>query len=80
MMIHSGYLLSAHRVDETQESCSTAVQTNTFAPTDFASAALLGPTKGGTLYDAQGHMIEAHGTRTVYMRIGPEGQSVGAES
>ena len=24
-------------------------------------------------------MIEVHGTRTVYMRLGPEGQSVGAE-
>ena len=30
------------------------------------------------LFDAQGHMIEAHGTRTVYMRLGLEGQSVGA--
>ena len=47
---------------------------------DFASATPLGPTKGGTLYDAQGHMIEAYGTRTVCMRLGPEGQSVGAES
>ena len=48
-------------------------------PTDFASATPLGPIKGGTLHDAQGHMIEAHGTRTVYMRIGPDGQSMGAE-
>ena len=48
-------------------------------PTDFASATPLGPTKGGTLNDAQGLMIEAHGTRTVYMRLGPEGKSVGAE-
>ena len=34
---------------------------------------------GGTLCDAQGHMIEAHGTRTDSMTLGPEGQSVGAE-
>ena len=27
----------------------------------------------------RGHMIEAHGTRTVYMRLGPQDQSVGAE-
>ena len=33
-------------------------------PTDFASATPLGPTKGSMLYDAQGHVIEAHGTRT----------------
>ena len=33
----------------------------------------------GTHSDAQGHMIEAHGTRSVYTRLGPEGQSVGAE-
>ena len=25
------------------------------------------------------HIIEAHGTRAVYMRLGPEGRSVGAE-
>ena len=31
------------------------------------------------LYDAQGHLLEAHGTRTVYMRLGPEGQNMGAE-
>ena len=31
------------------------------------------------LHDAQGHVIEAHGTRTVCMRLRPEGQSVGAE-
>ena len=31
------------------------------------------------LYDVLEHMIEAHGTRTVCMRLGPEGQSVGAE-
>ena len=48
-------------------------------PTDFASAAPPGLAKGGTLYDAQGHMIEAHDTRTVYMRLGLEGQRVGAE-
>ena len=48
-------------------------------PTSFASATPLGPAKGGMLYDAQGHEIEAHGTRTVYMRLGPEGQSVGAQ-
>ena len=35
----------------------------------------LGPTKGGTLYDAQGHMIEPHGTRTVCKRLGREGHS-----
>ena len=33
----------------------------------------------GTHYDAQGHMIEAHGTRSVYTRLGPEGQNVDAE-
>ena len=48
-------------------------------PTGFASATLLRSTKGGTLYDAQRRMIEAHGTRTVKMRLGPGGQSVGAE-
>ena len=48
-------------------------------PTDFASATLLEPNKGGTFNDAQGHMIEAHGTRAVCMRLGLEGQSVGAE-
>ena len=48
-------------------------------PTNFASATPLGPVKGGMLFDAQGHMISAHGTRTLYMRVGPEGQSVGAE-
>ena len=37
------------------------------------------PTNGGTLYDAQGHMIEAHGTRTGYVRPTPKGQSVGVE-
>ena len=42
-------------------------------PTDFASATLLGPTKGSMLFDAQQHVIEAHGTRTVYMRLGPDG-------
>ena len=31
------------------------------------------------LCDAQGHKIETHGTRTVHMRLEPEGQSVGAE-
>ena len=33
-------------------------------PTNFASSTPLGPVKGGMLYDAQGHMIEAHGTGT----------------
>ena len=47
-------------------------------PKSFASAPPLGLVKGGTLHDAQGHVIEAHGTRTVYMRLGPEGQIVGA--
>ena len=47
--------------------------------TSFTSATPLGPAKGGMLCDAQGHKIEAHGTGTVYMRLGPEGQSVGAE-
>ena len=42
-------------------------------PTNFASATPLGPAKGGMLYDAQGRMIEAHGTRSVSMRLGPEG-------
>ena len=49
------------------------------SPTDFASATPLEPTKGSMLCDAQGHVIEAHGTRTVYMRLGPEGQSVCAD-
>ena len=40
--------------------------------TNFASATPLGPDKGGMVYDA-------HGTRTLYLRPGPEGQSVGAE-
>ena len=48
-------------------------------PKDFASATPLGLAKGGTLCDAQGHMIEAHASRTAYMMLGPEGQSVGAE-
>ena len=48
-------------------------------PTDLASATPLGSTKGSMLYGAQGHVIEAHGTRTVCMRLGPEGQSVGVE-
>ena len=48
-------------------------------PTNFASAAPLGLAKGGMLHAAQGHMIEAHGTRTVYMWLGLGGQSVGAE-
>ena len=47
--------------------------------TSFTTATLLGRAKGGTLYDAQGHKIEACGTRTVYTRLGPEGQSVGEE-
>ena len=38
-------------------------------PKSFASAPPLGPAMGGTLYDAQGHMIEAHGMRTVCMRL-----------
>ena len=40
-------------------------------PTDFESAPPLGPMKGSMLYDAQQYVIEAHGTRTVYMRLGP---------
>ena len=48
-------------------------------PTDFAASTPLRPAKGGTPCDAQGHMIEARSTRTVYMRLGPEGQGVGAE-
>ena len=46
-------------------------------PTNFASATRLGPTKGGMLCDA--HMIDAHGTRTLYMRFGLESQSMVAE-
>ena len=45
--------------------------------TDLASATPLGPTKGSMLYDAQGHVIEVHGTRTVYMRLGPGDQGRG---
>ena len=48
-------------------------------PTNFASTTPLRLAKGGMRYGAQGHRIEAHGTRTVCMRLGPEGQSVGAE-
>ena len=44
-------------------------------PTNCASATVLGPAKGGMLYDAQGHTVIAHGTRTVCMRLGPTGQS-----
>ena len=47
-------------------------------PKSFGSAPPLGRAKGGPLYDAQGHMIEAHGTSTVCMRLSPEGQTVGA--
>ena len=46
---------------------------------DFVSATPLRPTKGDTLHDVQGYMIEVHGTRIVHMRPGPEGQSVDAE-
>ena len=38
-------------------------------PTDFASATELGSTKGSMLHDAQGHVIKAHGTRTVYTNV-----------
>ena len=31
------------------------------------------------LHDARGHVIEAHDTSIVYMRLGPEGRSVVAE-
>ena len=48
-------------MDETHESWLTATQMNTCG---FATAAPLGLAKGGTLNDAQGHTIEAHGTRT----------------
>ena len=37
-------------------------------PTSFATATFLAVAKGGMLYDAQRYKIEAHGTRTVYMR------------
>ena len=42
---------------------------------EHVSVTPVGPAKGDTFYDAQGHMIEAHGTRTVYMKLGSEGQS-----
>ena len=48
-------------------------------PTDLASATPLRPATGSMLCDAQGHLLEAHGTRTVYMMLGPEGQNMGAE-
>ena len=48
-------------------------------PTDFASATPLGPTQGTMLYVAKGHVIEAHGKRTVYIRLLLQGQRVGAE-
>ena len=48
-------------------------------PTSFATATPLQPAKGGMHHDAQGQKIEADGTRTVCMRLGPGGQSVGAE-
>ena len=57
-------------MDGTHESWLTAVQMNTC----FSTAAPLRPAKGGMLYDAQGHKIEAHSTRTFVMRLGPEGQ------
>ena len=39
------------------------------------------PLLGGrsVLHDAQGHLVEVHVTRTVCMRLGPGGRSVGAE-
>ena len=46
---------------------------------EHVSVTPLGPAKGDTFYDAQGDMIEAHGRRTVYMRLGREGHSAGAE-
>ena len=47
-------------------------------PTDFASPAPRAD-QSSMLYDAEGHVIEAHDTRTVYVRLGLEGQSVGEE-
>ena len=41
-------------------------------PTDFASPTPLGPTKVGTLYDAQGHIIVAPSTRTMYIEADPK--------
>ena len=48
-------------------------------PTNFASPTPLKTTKNSSLCGAQGHMIEAHGTKTVYMRLGRQGQCVDAE-
>ena len=66
-------------MDETHESWLTAVQNEHVCPTSFETATPLGLAKGGMLHDAQGHMIEVHGTTAVYMRLGPEGQSVVVE-
>ena len=46
---------------------------------DFATTANLGLVKDGMHYDAQGQEIEAVGMRTVFMRLGPEGQDLSAE-
>ena len=54
------------------------VQTNTFARRTSRQRLLSDQPKGGTPHDAQGHVIAAHGTRTMSMRLEPEGQSVGA--
>ena len=70
-----GANVQLQRVDGTHESWLTAVQMNTCARR--RSQQLLLWVKGGMLHDEQGHKIEAHGTRTVLMRLG--GQSVGAE-
>ena len=51
---------------------------NVFAR-DFASVTPPGPTEGGTHHDAQGHMIQVHGTRSVYISLGREGNCQGAE-
>ena len=78
MMIHSGCLRSASSGRNARILVDSGADEQV-SPTDFASASLLGFTKGGTLHDAQGRMVEARGTRTEHMRLGPEGQSVRAD-
>ena len=48
-------------------------------PRGYASLAATSSTTWGTLYDAQGNVIKATGTRTVYLRLGPESQLVSAD-
>ena len=76
----SGFSLWERRVDGMDESQSIVAQTNTFARRTLRQPLLLEPTKGSMRYDAQGHVTESSWHENcVHMRLGPEGQSVGAE-